>query len=182
MIGEIRRFAPDLVLTHRTNDYHPDHRAVAHVVRDACYLVTVPAIARDVPALRRDPVVAYLPDRFQKPAPISPDVVIDVGDCLDAIVAMLACHHSQVFEWLPYNRGQEHLMPADDAARRTWLAEWFKAYLRPMADRYRAALVAAYGPVRGERIEFAEVFEISEYAAPLDEAARQRLFGEVIVR
>ena len=30
-------------------------------MRDASYLVTVPALVPDVPALQRDPVVAYLP-------------------------------------------------------------------------------------------------------------------------
>ena len=55
VIREIRTFAPDLVLTHRTCDYHPDHRAVGQLVQDASYLVTVPNVLRDVPALRKDP-------------------------------------------------------------------------------------------------------------------------------
>jgi hypothetical protein len=38
-------------------------------------------------------------------------------------------------------------------------------------------LIETYGPDRGSAIEFAEVFEVSEYAAPLDAPARQRLFG-----
>ncbi len=66
IIREIRGFQPDLVLTHRLWDYHPDHRAVAQAVQDACYLVTVPHIAADVPALRRDPVVAFMIDTFTR--------------------------------------------------------------------------------------------------------------------
>jgi len=50
VIREIRTFAPDLVLTHRTSDYHPDHRAVGQIVQDASYLVTVPNLLRDCPA------------------------------------------------------------------------------------------------------------------------------------
>ena len=53
VIREIRAFRPDLVLTHRPNDYHPDHRAVGQVVQDASYMVTVPLVAPDVPALCR---------------------------------------------------------------------------------------------------------------------------------
>jgi LmbE family N-acetylglucosaminyl deacetylase len=177
VIREIRRYAPDLVLTHRTCDYHPDHRATAHAVRDACYLVTVPAIVPDAPALARDPVVMHLPDRFTKPAPLAADMVVDATDAFDAVVDLLACHQSQVFEWLPYNQGTLHEVPAAPADRRSWLAAWYGPWLRPMADRYRAALVERHGVERAGRIEYAEVFEASEYAAPLDAAARQRLFG-----
>jgi LmbE family N-acetylglucosaminyl deacetylase len=37
ILGEVRTFKPDLVLTHRPWDYHPDHRAVGLAVQDACY-------------------------------------------------------------------------------------------------------------------------------------------------
>ncbi len=176
VIRELRTFTPDLVLTHRTNDYHPDHRAVGNVVRDASYLVTVPAIVPEVPILAVDPVVAYLPDRFTRPNPLRGDVVIDVTAEIDTIVDMLVCHASQVFEWLPFNRGITDQVPADDVGRRTWLRAWYARHLRPQADRYRQELIATYGAQRGAQVEYAEAFEISEYAAPLDDAARGRLF------
>ena len=116
VIREIRTFAPDLVLTHRTCDYHPDHRAVGQLVQDASYLVTVPNVLRDVPALRKDPAVAYMADTFSKPNRMTADVVLDVTDRLDTIVAMLACHRSQVFEWLAYEEGLLGEVPADDEA------------------------------------------------------------------
>lgn len=177
VIREIRRFQPDLVLTHRTNDYHPDHRAVGAVVQDACYLVTVPAIVPDSPALARDPIVAFLSDRFMKPAPLAGDVVVDVGPYVEVIVDMLACHRSQFFEWLPFNQNVAHLVPEGEEARRQWLRESYLTRLRPQADRYRSELIARYGE-RGRQIEYAEVFEISEYAAPLDSISRARLFPE----
>ena len=176
VVRAIRSFRPDLVLTHRVYDYHPDHRAVGQAVQDASYLVTVPLVEPEVPALRRDPVVAYLPDAFTRPYPLAGDVAIDVTDRLDTIVRMLACHRSQVFEWLPWLAGILDQVPADDAERLAWLRQWYGAIVRPRADRYRTELVAAYGEERGRRIEFAEVFEISQYASPLDEAARKRLF------
>ena len=178
VIREIRTFQPDLVLTHRPDDYHPDHRAVGHVVRDACYMVTVPPIVPDAPPLRRDPIVAYMPDRFTKPYPLQADVALDVGGEIEIIVDMLACHRSQVFEWLPHNQGVAGDVPADAAGQRAWLREWFLNHLRPAADRFRAALVTACGAERGNAVEFCEAYEISEYAGQLDAAARGRLFPE----
>jgi N-acetylglucosamine malate deacetylase 1 len=176
VIREVRSFRPDLLLTHRTNDYHPDHRAVGQAVQDASYLVTVPKLVPDVPIVARDPVVAFLPDRFTRPAPLRPDVVIDVGEQFETIVDMLACHVSQVFEWLPFNRGLLHTVPTDAAGRRQWLRGWIAERLREQADRWRSELIAVYGPQRGAAIEFAEAYEISEYGSPLDDAGRQRLF------
>src|SRR5438105_1648863 len=175
VIRELRRFRPDLVLTHRPDDYHPDHRAVGNVVRDASYMVTVPAIVPDEPILRRDPVVAYMPDRFTKPYPLQPDVVVDVTEQFETIVDMLTCHESQFFEWLPFNRREEQV-PSDPAGRRAWLRTWYASHLRTATDRWRDRLIATYGPEHGGRIEFAEAYEISEYAAPLDTEARRRLF------
>ena len=176
VIREIRTFQPDLLLTHRTCDYHPDHRAVGQVVQDASFMVIVPHIVPEVPALRTDPVVAYMPDGFTKPAPLAADVVIDVGEQIETVVDMLCCHRSQVFEWLPYTRGTENQVPEEETERRAWVRDWYLAHTRPIADRYREQLIATYGEQRGEQIQYAEVYEISEYAAALDEAARKRLF------
>jgi LmbE family N-acetylglucosaminyl deacetylase len=176
VIAEIRTFAPDLLLTHRTNDYHPDHRAAGQLVQDASYLVRVPNVLRDVPALRFDPVVACMADTFSKPCPLVPDVVLDITDRLDTIVAMLACHRSQVFEWLPYADGILDTVPAEESAKRAWLRGWYCNHVRPRAERFRSELVAAYGAERGGAIEAVELYEISEYARQPDEALLQRLF------
>jgi len=177
IIREIRTFQPDLVLTHRPNDYHPDHRAVGDAVRDASYMVTVPPIVPEVPYLRKDPVVAFMPDRFTKPTPLQGDVVIDVTEEIDRVVDMLACHVSQFFEWLPYNGRIEDQLPADMPGKRRWLQSWYLDRIRPQAGRYRQELIRTYGPVRGSQIAWCEAYEISEYGAPLDAVARQRLFG-----
>lgn len=176
VIREIRTYQPDLVLTHRTNDYHPDHRAVGNVVRDASYMVTVPAVVPDVPVLQKDPVVAYMPDRFTKPYPLQPDAVIDITDCIETAVDMLACHESQVFEWLPHNRRQGGEVPSEPTARRDWLRAWYLGRIRSQADRYRRRLIETYGQERGSAIEYCEAYEISEYAAAADADDLQRLF------
>src|SRR5262249_34435895 len=158
-------------------DYHPDHRYASQLVQDAAYMVTVPAIVADTPHLAKDPVIAYLPDDFQKPYPFQPAVVVDVDSVLDRIVAMLHCHQSQFYEWLPFNQGRLHEVPQDDAARRAWLLAQTRQRLRRRADRYREMLIRTYGAERGSRVECAEAFEACEYGAPLDEATRERLFG-----
>lgn len=172
MIREIRSFQPDLVLTHRLWDYHPDHRAVAQAVQDACYLVTVPHIAADVPALRRDPVVASMVDLFHRPQRFQPHVLVDVTAELDTIVRMLACHASQVFQWLPYHDGLLDTLPDEESERMLWLRDW---YLKICAARraHFAAEIQALGAGAPAAIE---AYEISEYARPLDAAERQRLF------
>jgi N-acetylglucosamine malate deacetylase 1 len=38
----IRDWQADVVISHRPNDYHPDHRCVGQLVMDAAYMVTVP--------------------------------------------------------------------------------------------------------------------------------------------
>ena len=72
-IRVIRRFAPDLLITHRPWDYHPDHRYTGQLVQDASFLLSVPNICPDMPALHTLPVIMYAEDTFQKPLPFSND-------------------------------------------------------------------------------------------------------------
>src|SRR5262245_38524739 len=176
VIRLIRTFDPDLLLTHRPNDYHPDHRYTSQLVQDAAYMVTVPAVVPGVRHLAKNPVIAYLPDHFQKPYPLQADVAVDVGPVLDKIVSMLCCHVSQFFEWLPYNAGVAHEVPTGERERRAWLDGQVRARLRYQADRFRETLVKQYGHDQGRRVEFAEAFEGCEYGSPLDADARTRLF------
>ena len=106
IIRQIRNYTPDLILTHRPNDYHPDHRYTSILVQDSAYMVTVPNICTDTPALSYNPVIAYLSDNFQKPQPFSPDVVIAIDEVIEKKIDMLHCHTSQMYEWLPFKRGQ----------------------------------------------------------------------------
>lgn len=176
IIGLIRTFNPDLILTHRPNDYHPDHRYTSQLVCDAAYMVMVPAIVPDVPALRRNPVIAYLPDLFERPYRLAPAVAVEIEPVVDQVVAMLDCHQSQFYEWLPYVLGMTEPVPEDPDKRREWLRRLYLARIAPLADRHRDVVTAIYGPERGSRIRYIEAFEPCEYGSPLDDEARRRLF------
>lgn len=176
IIREIRSYQPDLVLTHRTSDYHPDHRAVGQAVQDASYMVTVPLVVPDVPFLQRDPVVAYMVDLFTRPCPMQPDIVIDVTCQIDTIVAMLACHQSQFFEFLPFNLNANQKLPTDPVERKSWLHNWYLTLTAKRSERFRPELIANYGEQRSQQVQLVEAYEISEYAASIDRITRSKLF------
>lgn len=172
IIRELREFQPDLVLTHRTCDYHPDHRAVGQAVQDASYLVTVPKIVPGVPALRQAPLVASMADTFSRPNPLRPDLVLDVSPYLDDVIAMMACHASQFFDWLPYNQGVLHEVPEDPPSKLAWLKHWMITHHQRRTD--------LFWPSHLPRPTLIEAFEISEYAAKLTDTQRERLFPQCI--
>jgi LmbE family N-acetylglucosaminyl deacetylase len=176
LIRYVRSFRPDLIVAHRSTDYHPDHRFAGLLVQDASYLLTVPAVCPDVPHLPCCPVILLFSDTFQKPARFDPHVVVDIEGEFDRLVKMLHCHSSQFYEWLPYNAGYLEQVPEQDEDRRRWLADRIASRIRPLADRYRELVNRIYGPERGGAIRLVEAFEVSEYGAPLDAGAWVRLF------
>ena len=176
VIQIMRESRADLVLCHRPNDYHPDHRAVGVLVQDAAYTVTVPNVAPLSAHLERAPVVGYLWDGFRKPVPFEATVAVDIGDVLERKIDMAHCHVSQMYEWLPYNSSRLDEVPAGETDRRAYLAERLQQRFRGTADASRTALQKWYGAERGAKIEYAEAIEISEYGSPLGDEDVPRLF------
>ena len=176
LISIIRRFKPDLIMIHRPNDYHPDHRAASQLVQDASYLLTVPAIVPEVAHLSTMPVIVYLHDNFQKPAPFAPDVVIGIDAVIEKKFDALHQHTSQVYEWLPFNHGHLGDVPNSDDARKKWLREQWDGIFRAPAQKFRKNLIALYGKKRGEKFSYAEVFELCEYGAKTSTEGVLKLF------
>jgi LmbE family N-acetylglucosaminyl deacetylase len=164
------------VLGPRNNDYHPDHRYTAALLRDAAYSLIVPNIVPDAEPMDANPVFGYVADHFQKPAPFEPDVVLDVTDVEDRKIDALHCHESQMYEWLPYNVNKLDQVPDGDEARRKWLAQTRLPQFAEVADRFRDELIERYGEERGSEIQYAEAFENCEYGGRLTEENRNVLF------
>ncbi|HIF34737.1 MAG TPA: PIG-L family deacetylase [Planctomycetes bacterium] len=173
IIAEIRRFRPDLVLTHRTCDYHPDHRAVGQAVQDASYMVTVPLVVPDVPHLKHDPVVAYMCDLFTKPCRLQADVIIDIEPQIDRIVEMLSAHECQVFDFLPYNHGHADQVPETVEDRLSWLKRWYLEVIEPRRTHFSDRVQELFG---GEGARYIEAYEVSEYAAGITPDSMSHLF------
>ena len=173
IIRLIREWKADLVLGPRPHDYHPDHRYTGVLLQDAAFMVTVPNIAPDTPALRRNPVFMYFEDGFQKPNPFSPDVVVAIDDTIDEKMAMIDAHESQMYEWLPWLNGRLDDVPKDREARRKWLESQRQFNIGP---NVRAALSKYYTLEAASKVRYAEAFEICEYGRRPDEAEIRRLF------
>ncbi len=175
IIRMIRSYTPNLILTHRPNDYHPDHRYTSILVQDSAYMVTVPNICTDTPALSYNPVIAYLSDNFQKPVPFDPDVVIDIDEVVVKKLDMLHCHTSQMYEWLPFNAGVLDQVPDSPQDRREWVEHRVERF-ESIANRFRDLLIERYGEKRGKQVKYAEAFETCEYGGSLTNENAATLF------
>lgn len=180
IIREIRTFEPDLVLTHRPFDYHPDHRAVGQAVQDASYMVRVPKIVPEIAPPKSEPIVAYMPDLFTRPAPFRPDVVLDATPYTSSIISMMNCHRSQFYEWMPWIGGYSESVPIaapgeNIAAKEIeWLERWYVDATKARVDRF-------WKPSFGSTPRLVEAYEISEYAGKPSNETFARLFPGGIV-
>ena len=173
IIRLIREWNADVVIGPRPNDYHPDHRNTSILVQDAAYMVIVPNIAPDIPALKKNPVFLYAQDHFKKPYPFQPDIAIDISDVIDQKIYAVAAHKSQFFEWLPWLDGELETLPKTEQGRLTWLKNIRIGQINPEVKK---SLIKWYGEEKGNKIKVAEAFEICEYGRYPDEEEIKQLF------
>ncbi len=107
-------------------------------------MITVPSRLSRAPHLETNPVILYFSDDFRKPAPFTPDIIVDIGDELSRMMDMLHCHVSQFYEWLPYNGGYtaRTCWRWTSAARR--LPGLSEAAYAAVCDRWRIAGEASF--------------------------------------
>lgn len=159
----IREFDPHVIFTHRTCDYHADHRAVGVLVQDASYLLGVPLWCPETPIPQNKPVLFYMSDAFKTPAELKPDIVVGIDVEMDKLLEALCAHESQFFEWLRFDRRITEEVPASLEGRKAFIGKyWINDRKALDANRFRSQLIACYGE-KGKTVRFAEAFELSEY-------------------
>ena len=189
LIRYIREFSPDLVVAHRPNDYHADHRASGQLVMDASYMLVVPHECPDSPAMREMPIIMYNEDNFRDPD-FRGDIVVDIDDEVETKLKIADINDSQVYEWLPYT--ELETVPETPEERFEWLKgmDLSKKYtdkeimalprgwavrFAKTAARFRKELIKTYGKKRGKKIRFAEAYQVCEYGSPMTEEIRKIL-------
>ena len=173
LIRKIREWNADVVIAPRPNDYHPDHRYTGVLVQDAAYMVSVPNIAPDVPALKKNPVFLYYQDHFQRPNPFRPDIAVDITSVYDKKISGLDAHESQMYEWLPWIGHYLDQVPKDKTERIKWLATERAVTITP---EVRTSLEKWYGKDKAAQVKQAEAFEICEYGTQPDDETIKKLF------
>ncbi len=179
LVRLIREWNADVVISHRPNDYHPDHRYVGVLVMDAAYMVTVPYFCPDTPHLTKNPVFLFSEDRFRKPNPFQADITVAIDDVVEQKLAAMEALESQFYEG--GCNGGPHLVPdpkdaAAVAARKKQVRDQFSARFEGTANRYRPGLELYYGATPGAKARYAEAFEICEYGRRPDPKEIRRLF------
>lgn len=174
----IREWQADLVFSHRPNDYHPDHRNLGLLVRDAAFMVKVPFYVPDTPPIQKRVVFFYFPDRFADPKPFRADIAVSVDEVFDKKVKALDALESQVYEGgaLGTPETAAARFAGDPVKRLEFLKGSWEKRQGGIADRSRAELVKWYGEERGRAIRTAEAFEICEYGDQPTESDIRELF------
>ncbi len=160
----IRAWGADIVIGHRPNDYHPDHRYVGVLMQDCAYMVGVPFFCPDVPPLAKNPVFLFSSDGFQRPAPFQGDIVVAIDDVIEKKVEALVVMESQFVEGGALGKPNPALDdPVEREKKRQQVRESFRRRFAGIADKYRDKLIELYGEEAGKKVQYAEAFEICEY-------------------
>ena len=190
LIRYVRQYSPDVIITHRQNDYHADHRAAGILMQDASYMLIVPHECPDVPAMKKTPVILYNEDNFKNPV-FTPDVLVDVTDEFDIKMKIADLNVSQVYEWLPYTNGHE--VPEGKEERFEWLkgmnitdettdeeilaaTRGYAVRFAKTAARFRKELIERMGEEKGRAVRYAEAYELCPYGGPLTDEIRKEVF------
>ena len=159
----IRDWQADVVFSHRRYDYHADHRYVGVLAEDAAVLVGAGFYTPYSPRVERPPIFLHYYDRFTKPYPFQPDLVVGIDDAVEKKLACVRAMPSQFADHGSWSFQHRPDAPETQEERLELIIERMKRRFADMADRYRDRLIQLYGEEKGRGIKYAEAFEICQY-------------------
>ena len=170
LLRYIRASAPNVIFTHRTCDYHPDHRAAGQLVNDCSYLVCVPLVCPDAPAPRDAPVILAYEDAFTYPVPFRADIAVCCDDVIDRKIEGVLKHVSQFYEWLAYNNHWDAVLNAEsEEEKRACLTAMLKTRFSGPVRRFPHKFAAG--------AQYGEVFQIDEYGGRMTDEIMTAITG-----
>ena len=170
----IRDWQADIVLSHRPYDYHPDHRYTGVLADDSAVLVVAPFFTPDTKATTRNPVYLHYSDAFQRPYPFKPDMVVAIDEAAEKKWSCVAAMPSQFGDKDSWQGRTLPNVPEGDREREAYLLDIVKKRNEDVANQYRDRLVALYGQAAGQKVKYAEAFQLTQYGrqASADEVKR----------
>ena len=94
LVRVLRRLKPKVILTHQTDDPHPDHNHIAQLVREAARLASMRKYDEDFGLERTNvPIVAH--NIFSRL--LAPSFIVDVSEFLEQKMQSIKAHKSQFY-------------------------------------------------------------------------------------
>ena len=93
IVEAVRESAPELMLIHGPNDYHPDHVSASRMAFDAAFLSTLSAIKTQHPPLAKCPSIYHMEHCCG--IGFNPESYVDITSVYETKKKMLQCHSSQ---------------------------------------------------------------------------------------
>ena len=92
-VETIRAAAPDVIITHPPDDYHPDHNATSQLVLDAAQVARTTNYPSTLPPVRNPMPVAFMDSEWG--INFLPEEYVDISATWEVKVKMLLQHRSQ---------------------------------------------------------------------------------------
>lgn len=92
VIESLRRWRPNIVMTHYWEDPHPDHRATSEIVTDACFLAGLMKIDTGQQRFRPRKILY-----FMLPSHVMPTLVVDVTAQFEVRMRACRAYRSQLY-------------------------------------------------------------------------------------
>jgi LmbE family N-acetylglucosaminyl deacetylase len=134
LLREVRTFAPDVILTHQMEDYHPDHRATVELVYDISYLTRVPQALPGVKVMSHAPVIVQSARGLRTHGDKERIICVPIDKVWKKKFVAMAAHESQFFEWLAWEQGDLKNVPRGREARLKYLENWRGPHYAKVAE------------------------------------------------